>query len=207
MTDTPQPSRYSVFDGFIAGTGTTSGVRLVLGIWPRSPMGSFVDVMVETAAGHRVLLAPSHQVADYVSATYQFDEIRIQELDLERDGARIRLSSTSLDLRLRVGARPLLGSALWLVPARLSRARWWTSALDPVARVLLPGVRTRGSAGNNRREWYAALDLHRLDSAAGFFDGVPLGQIAPVTPPVRFGFGSVPEQPSIVRVVTTISQD
>lgn len=200
------PLRFAVFDGFITGLGTTSGVRLVVGIWPRSPMGSFLDVMVETAAGHRVLLAPRDEIADYVAATYQFDEIRVETLDLTRSGATLGVTSESLQLHLGIGSRPLLGAALWAVPSRLARARWWTSALDPIARLVLPGVRTRGSAGNDRREWYAALDLHRLHSASGTFDGRPLGELAPVTPPVRFGFGSVPERPSLVRVATTVGQ-
>lgn len=197
---------FAVFDGFIAGLGTTSGVRLVVGIWPRSPMGGFLDVMVETAAGHRVLLAPRDEIADYVSSTYQFDEIRVETLDLTRRGAALGVTSESLELRLGIGSRSLLGAALWAVPSRLARARWWTSTLDPIARLVLPGVRTRGSAGNDRREWYAALDLHRLDSANGTFDGRPLGELAPVAPPVRFGFGSVPDRPSIVRVATTVGQ-
>jgi hypothetical protein len=36
------------------------------------------------------------------------------------------------------------------------------------------------------------------------WDGVDLGGVAPVLPPVRFGFGSSPARPSIVSVVTTV---
>ena len=40
--------------------------------------GSTVSsAMVETASGHRVLLAPSDDVATYVTSTYSFDEIRV----------------------------------------------------------------------------------------------------------------------------------
>ena len=197
--------RFSVFDGFITGVGTTSGVRLVIGIWPRSPLGGFADVMVEDAVGHRVLLAPSPAVADYVSGTYRFDEIRHEAVAVRRTGRELRVTTDSLDVTLGIGRRPALGVVLGLVPVRLARARWWVSVLDPVARVLLPGVRTRGSAGQGRREWYSALDLRRLTAATGTFDGRPVGGLAPVRPAVRFGFGSVPERPSIVRVVTTIA--
>lgn len=202
-----RPAHLAVFDGFITGLGTTSGVRVVIGIWPRSPLGTFADVMVETGGGHRVLLAPRPDVADYVAATYHFDEIRLEELVVTRTGRDLRVSSESLDLQVRVGRRPPLGLLLGLVPVRLARARWWTAALDPLARVLLPGVRTRGSAGNGRREWYSALDLHRLEAVGGTFDGRDVGALAPVSPPVRFGFGSVPERPSLVRVATSVGQD
>src|SRR5699024_6852506 len=43
------------FVGEIAGVGTTSGTRVVVGRWEDSPFGPFGDAMVETADGHRVL--------------------------------------------------------------------------------------------------------------------------------------------------------
>ena len=197
--------RFAIFEGFITGVGTTSGVRLIVGIWPRSPLGRFADVMVEDTAGHRVLLAPSPAVADYVAGTYRFDEIRHEPVAVRRAGRELRVTTDSLDVTVRIGRRPVLGVLLGLIPGRLARARWWVTVLDPIARTLLPGVRTRGSAGQGRREWYSALDLRRLTAATGTFDGRPLGGLAPVRPAVRFGFGSVPERPSIVRVVTTIA--
>ncbi|MGW5372453.1 hypothetical protein ACWES4_30080, partial [Streptomyces sp. NPDC004011] len=56
----PAPLR---FDGWIAGAGTSSGTRLVLGHWLRSPFGPFSDVMLERADGHRLLLAPTPETA------------------------------------------------------------------------------------------------------------------------------------------------
>jgi hypothetical protein len=47
------------FSGAIAGAGSSSGVRLVVGRWLDSPLGAFADVMVQDAAGNRTLLAPS----------------------------------------------------------------------------------------------------------------------------------------------------
>src|SRR5699024_877194 len=64
------------FRGHIAGVGTEEGTRAVVGIWARSPLGAFADVMVERSDGHRLLLAPSAGVADFVAGTYRFDEIR-----------------------------------------------------------------------------------------------------------------------------------
>ena len=53
------------FHGAIAGIGSTSGTRIVVGRWDRSPWGAFADLMVETPTGHRVLIAPSEQVAEF----------------------------------------------------------------------------------------------------------------------------------------------
>ena len=79
-----------------------------------------------------------------------------------------------------------------------------TSLVDPVARIVLRGVRTRGTAGQGRREFYGATDLRSVLSAEGELDGIPLGELAPVDPPCRFGFSSTPRQPSVTTVVTTI---
>ncbi len=148
----------SRFRGAIAGAGTTSGVRVVVGRWDVSPYGAFADAMVETAAGHRVLLAPTQQVADFVASTYTFDEVRIEPITVN-DWV---LRSPSLSLDLEVGGRTALGRVLRLVPARVGESPAWCSVTDPVARLVLRGVRTRGSAGNGRREWYGATDQHRL---------------------------------------------
>ncbi len=80
----------------------------------------------------------------------------------------------------------------------------WCTVTDPVARVVLRGVRTRGTAGGSRREWYGATDVHRVVSARGSFDGADLGALAPVHPPPRFGFSSTPRTPSVTEVVTTV---
>lgn len=190
----------SRFRGHIAGVGSTSGVRLVVGRWETSPLGSFADVMVETATGHRVLLAPNDDVADFVRATYTFDEVRIEPIDA--DGWV--LTSASLSLDVEVGSRTGLGRLLQLVPRRLAESPTWCAITDPVARVVLRGVRTRGTAGGERREWYGATDHHQVVAMTGSFDGLDLGALAPVTPAPRFGFSSTPARPSVTTVVTTV---
>ena len=109
-----------------------------------------------------------------------------------------------LDITFRVGRRPALGWLLRLVPSRLATAPWWARLTDPVARVVLRGVRTRGTAGNERREYYGATDLHRITELAGSWQGNDLGGLAPVSPEPGFGFGSTPERPSVTSIVTTI---
>ena len=191
------------FDGWILGLGTASGTRLVLGHWPRSPLGPFSDVMVQRPGGHRVLLAPSPEVADFVGTTYGFDEVQVVPVTVTRPDDRTwSVAAGPLELETRSGPRPVLGRLLHAVPARLARTPAWVGLLDLPARVT--GLRTKGSAGNGRTEWYGVQDLHALVDADARWDGEPLGALTAVRPPVTFGFGSVPPQPSVVRVTTTV---
>lgn len=192
------------FDGFIAGLGTASGLRAVVGHWPRSPLGPFTDVMLEGADGHRVLLAPDLRVAEFVAGTYVFDEVRIEPVAARVDGTRWSVEAGSLTAAFTVGGRPLLGRLLRLVPRALATHPRWIGAIDAVARRVLPGVRTRGSAARGREEFYGALDLHRITGATVRFDGADAGALGAVDPPVRFGFGSTPRAPSLTRVVTLV---
>lgn len=192
------------FRGRIAGVGTTSGVRVVVGHWHDTPLGTFADAMVETPVGHRVLLAPHREAADFIAATYSFDEVRIEPFGVTEPGGRWEVRSSSLALDLTVGGRTALGRLLRLVPDRLATSPAFCTLTDPVARVVLDGVRTRGSAAGSRREWYGATDHHAVTSAAGSFDGVPLGALTRVEPPPRFGFSSTPARPSVTSVVTTV---
>ncbi|RIJ69554.1 hypothetical protein D1871_21825 [Nakamurella silvestris] len=192
------------FNGAIAGFGTTSGTRIVIGFWPDSPLGSFADVMMESADGHRVLLAPHEECADFVSATYNFDEIVISGVQWSISGSCWRVRAGDLTVVLELGRRGILGALLWLVPRPIARSRWWATLIDPIVRVVLPGVRTRGTAGFGRREWYSALDAHPITSIAASWQEEDLGRLVPVDPPVEFGFGSTPASPMLVRVRTTI---
>jgi hypothetical protein len=191
------------FDGWIAGLGTTSGTRLVVGHWPGSPFGPVTDVMIEDTAGHRLLLAESDELARFVAQTYTFDAVRVVPFDVRREPRSWTVTAGPLTLRFTVGGRGPLGLLLNAVPAVLARQLWWVRLIDLPAR-LLHGVRTFGSAGNGRREWYAVRDLHRITSADAVLDGAGLGSLTDVHPPVRFGFGSTPPAPSLVRITTTV---
>lgn len=194
------------FNGRIAGVGSTSGVRVVVGRWDSSPWGPFADVMVEDASGHRVLLAPTERVRDFVASTYTFDEEVIEPVVVTDTTSGWEVSTPSLTLRLSVGSSTALGRALALVPGRVATSPAWCSVVDPVARVVMRGVRTRGTAGNDRREWYGATSVRAVTSASGEWRGVPLGSLAPVDPPCRFGFSSTPARPSVTSVVTTVER-
>jgi hypothetical protein len=195
-------------------------VRVVVGWWSESPFGAFGDAMVETASGHRVLLAPSDEVAELVASTYTFDEVRVEPFEVAAGiaslppvatgtGARaevrsLAVRSPSLSLAVGVGGRTALGRLLHLFPRPVAESPAFAGVADPVARLVLRGVRTRGSARAGRREYYGATDVHEVTSASGRFDGADLGDLAPVEPPCRFGFSSTPRRPSVTDVVTTV---
>ncbi len=194
------------FTGRIAGVGSASGIRVVVGRWDDGPWGPFADVMLEDASGHRVLLAPSEQVREFVAATYSFDEEVIEPVAVTDTPDGWQVTTPSLSLRLVVGGRTPLGAALGLVPSRLATAPAWCGLIDPVARVVMHGVRTRGTAGGDRREWYGATSVAAVTAIQGEWRGTDLGALAAVDPPCRFGFSSTPTRPSVTHVVTTIER-
>ncbi|MFE9921503.1 hypothetical protein ACFYQA_07955 [Streptomyces sp. NPDC005774] len=193
------------FDGWIAGMGTSSGTRIVLGHWQRSPFGPFSDVMLERADGERLLLAPTQEVAAFISGTYVFDTVRVVPVGVSVTDHTWTVAAGPLDLWFATGRRGLLGLALRAVPGALVRRPAWSTLTDPFARLLLSGVRTRGSAGEGRREWYGARDLLPIRAGSAAFGSTDLGVMAPVEPPVRFGFGSTPPKPAVTRVTTTVA--
>lgn len=192
------------FAGRIAGAGSTSGVRLVVGRWDAGPWGPFADVMVEGADGHRVLLAPDESVRDFVTATYTFDEHVIEPVEVTDTGGGWRVQTPSLQLDLSLGGRTALGVALGLLPRPVATSPMWCSAIDPIARVLVRGVRTVGRAGHGGRAWYGATSVVAVTGLSGTWRGNDLGSLASVDPPCRFGFSSTPRRPSVTSVVTTI---
>lgn len=192
------------FDGWILGVGTSSGTRVVVGHWPRSPFGPVSDVMVEHADGHRLLLAPQPAVAEFIATTYTFDQITLGPVTVGRpDPVSWIVTAGPLNLHAHTGRRSSLGWLLHALPARLAAAPAWVGLMDLPAR--LAGLRTRGTAGNGRTEWYGVHDLHTVADLTATWSGSPLGTLAPIRPPVTFGFASVPPTPSLTRVTTTIA--
>ncbi|MER5784317.1 hypothetical protein ABT104_21755 [Streptomyces mobaraensis] len=199
MTDTPAALR---FDGWIAGAGTASGTRFVLGHWPRSPFGPFSDVMVEHADGTRLLLAPTEPVAEFVAATYAFDRVDVRPVAVARAGAHWTVTAGPLRWRFTTGPRGALGLLLHAVPTGAATHRLWIRSADLPARLL--GLRTFGVSRSGRRSFYGARDLCPITDGEAGWDGTGLGPPAPVEPPVRFGPVSVPRRPALVRVTTLV---
>ena len=179
---------------------------MVIGRWDASPWGPFADVMVEDAVGHRVLLAPTKQVEEFVAATYTFDEHVIEPVSVVDTADGWQVTTPSLELQLTLGGRTPLGTLLRAVPPRLATSPAWCSVTDPIARVALRGVRTRGTAGNDRREWYGATSVTAITAIRGSWRGADLGTLKPVDPPCQFGFSSTPKRPTVTQIVTTIER-
>lgn len=193
-----------VFTGHIAGFGTAAGIRLVIGRWHGSPFGAFTDVMVQQPDEQRILLAPTAEVAEFVSTTYHFDRIEVGPVDASLTGERLRVHSAALDVAVTIGGPAPLDRLLRLVPGRLATAPWWLRAIDPVAARIVAGVHTAGTAGHGRREYYGVRRSRTVTAVSGRYRGTDLGGLAPLRPPVTFGFASAPETPQIVAVTTTI---
>ncbi|MFJ5531813.1 hypothetical protein [Streptomyces sp. NPDC093261] len=191
------------FDGWIAGIGTSSGTRVVVGRWARSPFGAFSDVMLERRDGHRLLLAPTVRTAQFIAGLYAFDEVRVAPVRVDTAGKDWTVTAAPLRLRFTLGRRGPVGWLLRAVPGPLAARPVW-AAWTALPAWLLLGARTCGSAGAGRYEWYGARDLHPITAAAARYEDEDLGGLAPVGPPVRFGFGSTPRRPCVVRVTTTV---
>ena len=130
--------------------------------------------MVETAAGHRVLLAPSpSRWRTFVEATYVFDEMRRRAghgRGRGADGVAGPVAVAAAHAARRCVVRRWAAAARGAA-AGSRRAPAWCALTDPVARVVLRGVRTRGTASGGRREWYGATDTRAVTALAGSFDG------------------------------------
>lgn len=194
------------FRGRILGAGSTSGVRFVVGMWESSPFGAFTDVFVELPDGSSVLLAPDEIVAAYVSGTYRFDAVSVVDIEARRTAHGLELDAGPLVASVDVGGISPLGRVLRIVPKRIARDPRWLTVIDPVAKLVAPGAGTAGTAGNGRREYYGVTGAHDVVGVRGTWAGEPLGELAPLDPPVRFGFASLPRIPQVVDVETTIRE-
>jgi hypothetical protein len=194
------------FTGHIAGAGTGSGLRIVVGAWDESPFGTFTDVMLQCADDERVLLAPDDSVAEFVGSTYRFDRVEVGAVSAGFGAGQLVVTTENFDARFRIGGPARVDHLLRLVPRRLATSPRWLRVIDPVAARVLPGVHTYGTAGNGRVEYYGVRRSRRITAIDGHYRGSPFGGLAPLRPPVSFGFSSAPSAPQIVSVTTTIDE-
>lgn len=171
-----------------------SGDRFVCGVWDESPLGPMADLMWATPDDRRILVAPSDDVAGFVSAVYRFDEVLVAP----RFSAVVSDRTLVLDVpERRLSLRCRAGRG-WPIP--LSGPPWVTRHVaGPVARRVL-GVEIYGVSSTGVREWYRARWYRPLVEGRATQDGRDLGAMGPLLPPVRFGFSEPPRRPSMVWV-------
>ncbi len=192
-------------EGTIAGCGFASGDRFVAGIWVDGPLGAMNDLMWARPDGTRILLACGEEVASFVGGVYDFDETQVVAFELirsDRQNLHVRAGGIELDLH---AARPtrLFG----LRPKIVRRSRAWVRVEDALLRPIVgrfvlrgaEGVRGYGTSPSGVREWYAIDSYSAVTRAQASIDGRDLGGIAPLDPPVRFGFSEFPSKPALVR--------
>lgn len=164
--------------------------------------------MVQDGNGVRTLLAPDEWVTGFVSSTYSFDQVLQVPVTLHRTGtgahSRWNVSAGPLRWEFIMGGRTALGHVLRSIPAPLGRTRSFARVTDAVAQRVMPGVRTLGSAGGGRTEWYAARDLHHLVESTAEWNGADLGSLTEIDPPAEFGFSSTPRAPSLTALTSTV---
>lgn len=200
-----------LFEGAITGCAFDSGHAVVLGTWARSPLGKVIDVMWRHPGGHRVLLAPRQDVADYISSLYAFDEVRVVPISGGIRGADVVVDAEPLELRARV-APPDWRSWLFALRPRVARrSRRWIELEDRLARPFVgrllgggDGVRAAGVAPGGQREWYGADDWRALSAARLRIDGVDQGAMRPLPTPFGVGLSGFPTAPASVRLGTLV---
>lgn len=177
-------------DGVIASAGFASGDRIVLGLWDAGPLGAMRDVMWARPDGTRVLLAPSEDVAAFVTSVYRFDDVRVVAVRGVHDDRAIAVDAGPVQVRMAAGAGvPFPPRPAWVT-------RW---VEGPVARTLL-GVETYGRSPTGVREWYRTTTYRPLRWAQLRVDGVDAGAMGPVTPALGVGFSEPPSRPAAVAV-------
>lgn len=202
-------ARLDRFDGWILGAAFASGDRFVVGRWPRSPLGSFADVMWAHPDGRRTLIAPSDEVLRTVGSHYTFDELRRSEVAVVVGPRTIRVDAPPIAMVLDLDPPGTMSRLLALRPRRLRTVRPWIAVEDLLLRPLVApligggdGIRARGRTRTGAREWYA-IHAYRTARARASLDGIDLGPAVPARV-CGFGFSEFPPDPAAVRVTSLI---
>lgn len=181
--------------GRIIGVGFSSGDRVVVGQWDRSPIGPFADVMWADANDQRTLFTDTDRAADFITSIYHFEQVRVVDLGVERRRRH---------LTVHLPRRSLTVQAHRAIPVLGPRPRWFTRFVEkPLARRLL-GVETHGVSPAGVEEWYQARWWAPLRSAEATVDGRSLGSLGVLDPPARFGFSEAPRRPSWTELRTVV---
>ena len=184
-----------VFTGRITSTGFSTGDRIVIGDWSKSPLGSFTNVMWAKPDGSRVLLSPSQIHADYVSELYNFEDVEVTDISVERKGREVSIEGGGLSVRIAWGLP---------FPIPFWRPLWFIASFEALFGRILFGTKTHGVTKNGRREWYSVRSLSRILKAEASFEGRDLGEKKEFEIDACFGFSEPPSMPSSVTLKSYI---
>ena len=184
-----------VFTGRITSTGFSTGDRIVIGDWRKSPLGSFTNVMWAKPDGTRVLLSPSEVHADYVSELYSFEDVEVAEISVERGKREVSIEGGGLSVRIEWGAP---------FPIPFWRPLWFIASFEALFGRILFGTKTHGVTKNGRREWYSVRSLSRILKAEASFEGRGLGEKREFEIDACFGFSEPPSMPASVTLKSYI---
>ena len=197
------------FDGWIAGAAFETGHRFVIGWWPSSPFGAFVDVMWSQPDGTRVLLVTRDEIRDFVGAHYRFDRCERVPIRLVTRGDTVAVSAGRCGVRYSIAGRGAMSFLLALRPAAIRTDTRWIGVEDRLLRPLsgplfgsATQIHARGRTAQGARQWYAIHD-YRAIRAQATVDGADAGPT--VGEAIEgFGFSAFPPRAAQVRVTSMI---
>ena len=195
------------FDGLIAGAAFASGDQLVVGCWPVSPFGPFVDAMWARPDGSRVLVIEDGPQEAFVRSHYRFDEVITSEVGARVSSDGVVFVGGPVCLQIELAGPTILSAALGLRPRFVREREWWGRLEDVLFRPALApvigrGVRARGVTTAGTRERYVARDVRWATGVSASLDGRDLGPAAPPRRPAGFGFSEFLARPGAVRVTS-----
>ena len=184
-----------IFSGRITSSGFDSGDRIVVGAWKTSKFGEFTDIMWAKPDGTRVLIAPTQEIADYVTDMYTFDEVILENITTTQGGRNLKINCSSMELEFTWNRG-------FSIPFK--RSLFFISTVELFFAKLLFSTRTYGITKNNRKEWYAIDRVSKVIQATAKIKGIDVGSLSPMNEPCKFGFSEAPKKPSSCVVRTHI---
>ena len=148
-----------------------------------------------TPDGEKILVAGNDQVADFVSAIYDFDRIQIENLHTSSDGKRTEAKAHNLEIEILGG---LVGGILPTRPLAFTKY-----IENPFANLLM-GVKTYGTSSRGVEEWYQAKRWRWVKDGSVKLNGVNLESRSKFTEPIRVGFSEPPRKSAIVEIHVSI---
>ncbi len=181
-----------IFEGRITSCGFSSGDRIVIGIWEKSPFGIFADIMWARPDGKKILIAPNQEIADYIHSLYDFDEVKIEDIKIERKSKEIIFNCNDIECQFNWGKE-----ISFLIKRR---PLWFVSTIEYFFGWLIFRTKTHGKTKNGRKEWYVVDNISRLKDARAEVSGKDLGEYTKFYPKANFGFSDPPNMPASVLV-------